>query len=427
MFYLKLAIKSIFERRRQYKSLFAVCAVGVCLILCSLMITDGMIGSMNEKARQYYGGDVQLLGGESLDKSYEDAEKERQILYECLDGKNVIVMNRFNHDGSKDSYYFEGSSVRQRSIIGVDFENESKLFDKFTFIEGSYKKDGYEDTVLLAEPIAKKLGCHAGDSITLYSKTDDGYVNTIELVLTGIFQDASVFGMYTSYINYDSLMKVLNKGRVIDRISVYYLNGTPSKGELARLQKKLEQKLNMFPFGMLKEQFYDEFGKKTEPVYALISLESNVANLKMLVQALKLIVAAIVILLAVIISVGISSTYRVIVIKRSLESGTMRALGMKPVGVMRMFLSEAFVLLVSGCLTGFVFSAIIVKIASMFNLSFVSGFDLFLTGGALAPSMNAVKILAYIAVIIVTTLLSVLFTLRKLVRVSPVGAITATT
>ena len=41
--------------------------------------------------------------------------------------------------------------------------------------------------------------------------------------------------------------------------------------------------------------------------------------------------------------------------------------------------------------------------------------------------MNAVKILAYIAVIIVTTLLSVLFTLRKLVRVSPVGAITATT
>ena len=58
MFYFVIAIKSIFERRRQYKSLFAVCAVGVCIMLCALMVTDGMVKSMNEKARQYYGGDI---------------------------------------------------------------------------------------------------------------------------------------------------------------------------------------------------------------------------------------------------------------------------------------------------------------------------------------------------------------------------------
>ena len=53
MFYFKIAIKSIIERRRQYTSLFAVCAVGVCLMLSAIMITDGMVASMNEKARQY--------------------------------------------------------------------------------------------------------------------------------------------------------------------------------------------------------------------------------------------------------------------------------------------------------------------------------------------------------------------------------------
>ena len=43
MFYFKLAIKSIFERHQQYKSLFLVSAVGICLMLSAIMITDGMI------------------------------------------------------------------------------------------------------------------------------------------------------------------------------------------------------------------------------------------------------------------------------------------------------------------------------------------------------------------------------------------------
>lgn len=434
MFYLKLAVKSIIERRRQYKSLFAVCAVGICLILSSLMITDGMIGSMNEKARQYYGGDVQFLGGSTLEKSVEQAEAERDYIYSCLKDEDVVVINRFNHDASNDSYYFEGTSVRQRSIIGVDFDNEKPLFEKFTFVEGSFNKssdnvvsgDEY-GSVLLAEPIAKKLGCHAGDIITLCSKTNEGYVNTISLMLTGIFQDASVFGMYTSYVDFNSLMKILDKGNVVDRISIYFKNGIPSGRKIAGLQKKLEQKYNMYPLGMLKDQFYEQFNNKTEDKYILIPLEANVSNLKFLVQALQLIVVMIIILLAVIISVGISSTFRVIVIKRSLESGTLRALGMKPSGVMKVFLAEALVLLVSGCAVGFTVSVIIVKITALFNLSFISGFDLFLTGGMLAPAMDGIKISLLIAVIVVTTLASVLFTLRKLVHVSPVGAITATT
>jgi ABC-type antimicrobial peptide transport system permease subunit len=180
----------------------------------------------------------------------------------------------------------------------------------------------------------------------------------------------------------------------------------------------------MFPLGLEKDYFYDEYDDDGR--WALISLDSNVSELKLLVQALKLIVATIVILLVIIISVGISSTYRVIVIKRNVESGTLRALGMKPSGIMRMFVTEGFVLLLSGSIVGFICSLLIVNVAKIFNLSFITGFDLFLTGGCLAPSCNLVKIVLFVSVIIVTTLLSVLFTLRKLVHVSPVGAITST-
>lgn len=429
MFYFKIAVKSIIERRRQYKSLFAVCAVGICLMLSAIMITDGMIASMNEKARQYYGGDLQLLGGTDLSNPESEADEAIKILKECIDDDSVIISKRYNYDARNESFYFEGMSVRQRVIYGVDFENETSLFDKFTFIEGSYKNEEAEDIVLISQPLAKKLGCHVGDAITLYMTTADGYKNTADFVVTGIFQDSSVFGMYTSYVNYYGLMKVANMDPPqVNRISMYYPDGMPSLVERVKLQKRLEEKLDMYPLGMDKQDFYDDFidNHRTDK-YAIISLESNVSNLKLLVQALQFIVIAIIVLLAIIISVGISSTYRVIVIKRSVESGTMRALGMKPSGIMRMFVTEAFTLLLAGALTGFVFALIIVKIASLFNLSFISGFDLFLTGGCLLPCINGVKILGFVAVIIVTTLVSVLFTLRKLVHVSPVGAITATT
>lgn len=433
MFYLKIAIKSIINRHQQYKSLFAVTAVGICIMLSALMITDGMIKSMNEKARQYYGGDVQFLGGSthdrSLDKPYEQAEAEAKIINDCFEKNKVLIIKRYNHDGSGNLYYFEGTSVRQRAIIGVDFENEKELFSKFTFVEGTYERGEYEDTVLLSEPIAKKLGCHVGDSITYYCQTKDG-INTTNLVLTGIFQDASVFGMYTSYVNYNSLMNALRFEPMIDRISVYYKDGEPSESQLRKLYSQLSNNFDLYPYGISKQDFYDDFkAPREEPIskWCLIPLSQNVTDLKLLVSALELIVAAIVLMLMIIISVGISSTYRVIVIKRSIESGTLRAIGMRPSGIMKMFVTEAFLLLLSGALTGFVISLIIVKIISGFNLSFVSGFDLFLSGGCLIPHINVLKIIGLVSVIIVTTLCSVLFTLRKLVHVSPVSAMATTT
>lgn len=428
MFYFNIALKSIIARRRQYKALFAVCAVGVCLMLSALMITDGMLNSMNEKARQYYGGDIQLLGGSALLKPESEADKEIEVLKSFIKDKNVVYAKRNTYDGQTSTYYFEGVSVRQRAIMAVDFEHEHVLFDKFTFVEGTYKRGDYEDTVLLSEPVAKKLGCHAGDSVTFYTTTDDGYVNTIDLVLTGIFQDASVFGMYTSYMNIGSLNKVLNLSTpLINRISMYYLNGSPSRNEMLELQKSLETVYDMYPFGIDKQAFYDDYLPSGLTKYCLVPLESNVSDLKLLVQALRLIVVAIILVLVIIISVGISSTYRVIVIKRSLESGTLRAIGMTPSGVMKMFVVEAFLLLLAGCITGFTGALIISRIASFFNLSFISGFDLFLTGGRLVPHINLLKITELLSVIIVTTLGSVLFTLRKLVHISPVGAIAATT
>ena len=235
--------------------------------------------------------------------------------------------------------------------------------------------------------------------------------------------------MYTSYVDYLALMEGLGFSGIdkmsypIDEICVYYSNGVPNKKELQRVHNELEKRFDMFPLSYDKSAWQDYAIPEGKRIYALIPLNANVSDLQKLSMALRAIVALIVVMLVVIISVGISSTFRVIVLKRAVESGTFRALGMKPSGLMALYFTEILLLLISGSLVGFVASIIIVNVASIYNLSFVSGFDLFLTGGHLAPVLYAAEAGFLLAIIFVTTLGAVLFTLRKLVHISPVGAL----
>lgn len=427
--YFNFAVKSLVSRAKQYRSLFSVCAVGVCVMLSVLMITDGMIDSMTEKMRQYYGGDFMILGDDEADsfnflEAYDDMIA---ALKEVLPAKTQVSY-RYKKDSGDKSLFFEGVSVKQRSIQGVVFSDETELFKKFNFVEGGIEDRPNHDGLLLSQPAAEKLGVHIGDDVLLLMETVYGNQNTVNLVVTGIFQDSSVFGMYTSYIDYQALKAGLGyvgdeSRNPIDKLCIYYPNGTPSKRELERVQTELEKRFDMFPLSYDKSAWQDYETPEGKKIYALVPLSANVSDLQKLSMALRAIVALIVVMLVIIISVGISSTFRVIVLKRAVESGTFRALGMKPRGLMALYFTEILLLLVSGSFTGFAASLVIARIASNYNLSFVSGFDLFLTGGHLAPVLYAGEAFFLLAIIFVTTLGAVLFTLRKLVHISPVGAL----
>lgn len=426
--YFSFAVKSLACRAKQYKSLFAVCAVGVCVMLSVLMVTDGMLDSMTEKMRQYYGGDFMILGDNPLLSNYTDVmEALREIL-----PKDAEVSYRDKKDSGDKSLFFEGASVRQRSLQGVNFAMEKALFDNFNFVEGGAEERSEHDSILISKPAADKLGVHIGDNVVLLLKTPFGYQNTVDLVLTGIFQDSSVFGMYTAYLDYEAFRKALGFAaydtpelsyKMIDKVCVYYPGGAPSKNELLRVYSELQKRFDMFPFSFDKCDWQNYETPEEKRVFAMIPLAANVSDLQKLSNALRAIVALVVVMLVAIISVGISSTFRVIVLKRAVEGGTFRALGMKPSGLMALYFAEILLLLLSGTAVGFAASLVIVKAASAYNLSFISGFDLFLTGGRLAPSLYAGEAAVLVGIIFVTTLGAVLFTLRKLVHISPVGAL----
>ena len=426
-FYAKLAVKSILQNTAQYRSLFAVCLFGVAIILASVLITDGMIQAVHQRAKLYYGGDLQFMGGT---KGFDI--KEPELFLEKIRphvAKDVKFYKRFDYDARNSTFYYEGEKIRQRVFKGVDFGAEDELFKSFTFVEGGAFSSPEHNTMILSEPIAKRLGIHANDMITLQLYTIANYTNTINLVVTGIFQDASLFGMYTSYIDIQSLRTASGYSEnYTNRICLNYGRRSPSRKEVIQLQEDLEKEFNMFPLTDDKQKFYnvlfDDISPK--PVYALITLDANIKDLQMVIKALSFVTLLVTVILVAIIAVGIGSTYRVIVMKRITEIGIYRAIGMKSFGVKKVFLFETAFLLLAGFSCGVIVSLAISTAVSYLNLSVIPAFDIFLTAGRLLPKFNPMKWLILLGIISVTTILSVLFTIRNVVHISPVNAFATT-
>ena len=314
-------------------------------------------------------------------------------------------------------------------VKGVDFENETNLFKDFTFVEGSHlnKQDDKNYSILISSPVAKKLEAHVGDTITYFVNTDEGFYNTIQLKVAGIFQDSSLFGMYTVYMDIDALRTVFDYSNdFIETVTINYF-GWITRKDIQELQEKLKKLFPMHELVDDKHDFYDEVGYAGEKPtqFALIPLMSNREELQMMTAALFIIVAIVVIILTAIVAIGIGSNYKVIVIKRTVETGTLRSIGMDASTVKVFFLAEILLLLFMGLVAGGILSLIVNFVISKIDFTFIPAFDIFLMGGRIKPTINIPLFLLVNLFIFVTTLISVLFTIKKQISKSPVDALSA--
>ncbi|WP_202799351.1 hypothetical protein, partial [Treponema sp. JC4] len=238
--------------------------------------------------------------------------------------KDAVLSARYDFDaGNVTSFYYEGEEVRQRVIKGVNFRDEKYLFSKLNYLSGNADIEPGSNSILISEPIAKKLGVQTGDEIILYLRTLQGYINTVPLEIHGIFQDSSVFGMYTSYMDFEFLREAYGHNKnFANRICVEFpeRKGLTQK-ELIKIQADFEQNFRMFPLVNDKMIFYNEGGGMPAGTLAIIPLKANLNDVKILKNAMTAIISMVIILLVIIIVAGIGSTYRVIIMKRINEIG----------------------------------------------------------------------------------------------------------
>lgn len=429
MYQVKIGLRSLLYRKSQYVSLFLVCAIGVAISLASIFVSRGMIKAMTTKAEVYYGGDIVFMAASDAEGiEYIDWQKYVPVLQKVF-GKDAVISPRMDFYAKHSAFYFEGEEAFQRLIKGIDFDKEKPLFDKLYFVEGGFEDMKGSNGVLISKPIADKLGVHVGDSMTFMLATYDDEKNTLEIVVKGIFQDSSVFGMYTSYMDFDFIKKAYaHKTYKTDanRISINFPKKNLSQKKIEYYQSELEKIYNMHPLVKDKDDFIDNYHDYKDITYAIIPLEANLTDVNIMQKAMDAIVSFIIFMLTVIIIAGIGSTYRVLIMKRINEIGIYMAIGMKKRAITATLLFESFVLLVLGCMTGLLLSGIVCGILSSFNFSFIPAFDMFLVKGNLSPSFDVLKSVTVMIAVIIITLLAVLYATYKSIKILPVQALATT-
>lgn len=426
MYQIKLGLRSLFYRKTQYISLFLVCALGVAVSLASIFVSNGMIKAMIDKAEIYFGGDFAFVSVEKNGIQYFQWEDYIDNLEEVF-GKDAVISPRMDFDARHSAYYFEGVEALQKTIKGIDFEKEVPLFKKLNFVEGGFEGVKGTNGVLISRAIAKILGVHAGDSMTFMLQTYDDEKNTIDVVVKGIFQDSSVFGMYTSYMDFDFLKAAYARPNYLtnaNRIVINFPKKNFSYKEMQHFQEQLEKKYNMTSLVDDKDDFFKQ--RPLNALYAIIPLDANLSDVKIMEKAMNAVVSFVIIMLVLIIIAGIGSTYRVLIMKRINEIGIYMAIGMKKKAIASSLLFESLLLLALGSLAGILLSFIICGILSLFNFSFIPAFDMFLVKGNLSPEVDVIKSVEVIAAVVFITLLAVLYSTKKSIKILPVQALATT-
>ena len=288
--------------------------------------------------------------------------------------------------------------------VGVDPGPEAAAtFASELVVSGQYLSGDGGDGVVLGTGLAAALEVKPGDRVTLMATTQDGSLNAVDGVVSGLV---------------DVHIKELN-----DR----YLAG--GIGLVSRLLQTSEtvSKLVVFLKPKARE---DETADRLEKAFAAAGFPVAVRHwreLAVFYGQVRLLYIGIfgfvgaVLVVIVILSAAIVMTMAVT--ERTREIGTLRALGTRPSGILRMFLSEGVVIAVAGCLAGMLF-ALVVRAALN-----ASGIILPPPPGAThgVPIHVNFYPLAYVAgllAMIVTMAIASFFPARRAARISIVDALT---
>lgn len=425
MTYSSIAFRSLKYEPKRYLLLFVAASFGIALVMTAIGLMNGLLDSFNNKARIYYGGDLILLHSTDGNLGWYNTDDVITEIEPYFTSKDFLLSYRIDYENNNTYLFFEGESLKQRKIKGVDFEREDNLFSSLTFSEGSKKILKGTNGIYISSSTAENLNLKIGDNVTLMLRTTKNYTETATLVVEGIFQDSSLFGANVSYLDFEFLRSMIKYPKNYSISIGAFSNKNLTNTEILIIQNELKQFFNMYDLVEDKQIFIDNLAKAKGKT-ALITLTSNLENLNFLILALRIIIYIIIAILIIIIAIGIGSTYKVIAVKRTKEIGMYMALGLSSNGIIKLFIIEVFYLMLFAFICSNFIMLMMANIISSLDLSLIPAIDIFLMNGKLLVQPHFFQILLILGIVVVTTMILVYFTIRRCVNINPVEALSVT-
>ena len=273
-------------------------------------------------------------------------------------------------------------------ILGVDPAKEPELFKALPPVKGAVLGAGIEE-IYVGEPVARTLRLSIGDSVSLLIQTPEGAMNSLDAVVTGIFRKGAPWYDNTFVIPLAAARTLTDAPDGMTNVKIHV---TGSRGRVAKAQAGLA-----------------EIVTRVSPETSVESAEVAGRFSFSIIQANETSLAILSMFLFAAATVGIVNSMLMSVHERTREIGTIRAMGMRRSGVVRLFLLEGFALGVVAAFLGVIGGGALVMYWGAEGIRMNTITLAWLAGGDfLYPRLEAVSVLrAALAIISMSTLAAI--------------------
>lgn len=224
--------------------------------------------------------------------------------------------------------------------VGVDPEPEAAAtYARELIAAGKYLSGDGGDGVVLGTGLASALQVKPGDSVTLMATTPDGSLNAVDAVVTGL-ADVQIKELNDRYLVCGIALasRLLQSPGTVTKLVVFLRPGADE----GKTSDRLRAALNAAGYPVVIRNWRE--------------LAVFYGQVKLLYIGIFGFVGAVLVVI-VILSAAIVMTMAVT--ERTREIGTLRALGTRPSGILKMFLMEGAALAIVGCAAGMVLALVV--------------------------------------------------------------------
>ena len=405
---IKIAFRNLKRSSRRTLLTAALITIGVIFVLVYSAlsssfkaymvgeITDSMMGHIQIHKKGY----IASVDNLPLDKNLH--KKQIDKVLEVLDNNSYVESYTFRIKlGGMFSNYVSSTNIRLNAIDPGKEQTTLPLFEKRIIDPEPHLLQKGE--MLIPELLAKGMKVKKGDTAVLVVNNQQGSVNGLNLKVAGIVAPISGPGGRDGYFHIEDAKKILRiteeeVSEIVIRIK-----------DVSKLQEAMK---SMQSLALIKNQ-------KDKPVFE-VHAWTKLSPFYNIVKMLNLMDISIKIILISIVLISILNVMIMSVFERIKEIGTIAAMGTPPSTIVKLFLTEGFMLGVFGAIVGSIISFIIVKVIDTIGISFAFGRQSDLV---LHPSLQGSDIIAVSIIVIIISLIASISPAFKAAKLNPVDAL----
>ncbi len=338
MILFKIAFRNLFRNIRRSIAILLTVGLGAGALFSFQGFIQGVLNDYRETTIHAYYGNGQLHQKEYRESVYKEPWKHWIADWSKIKSfalKNLNVQQVFPRISIGGMLMHDKVSIVGQGQ-GIDAQEEASFFSALNIIEGK-NLETEENGVLLGKGVAKALGVHPGDEVTLYTKSIHGSISKGKLIVTGIFHTGNVdVDNHLFRIPLHLAQKLLKTDQV--ESIAFGLADFRNWESISLSLTKAFPSLEAASFAELDKVYY----------------QNSVDWLKMQFYIVQIIIISIVLL-------GIFNTISSAILERKQEIGNLRANGESTWDVMKLILWEGAFLGIIGSVGGLFLTYVIAK------------------------------------------------------------------